>query len=159
MSSEAESNAARPSSASANKRSKSTTSYLTRSVTAFELHSHYSHRNIYPTFSSGYAIRQKYFPLRDHDLNERGLQRPKSSVNNLMKRSYTTALIRATSRKRLYDVSPKDELYEEELLNPKRSILTLMRIAMVYFGIEVLFSLETALAVPILLKLKVPERY
>lgn len=156
MSSEAaESNTARPSSASANKRSKSTTSYLTRSVTAFELHSHYSHRNIYPTFSSGYAIRQKYFPLRDHDLNER----PKSSVNNLMKRSYTTALIRATSRKRLYDVSPKDELYEEELLNPKRSILTLMRIAMVYFGIEVLFSLETALAVPILLKLKVPERY
>ena len=156
MSSEAaESNTARPSSASANKRSKSTTSYLTRSVTAFELHSHYSHRNIYPTFSSGYAIRQKYFPFRDHDLNER----PKSSVNNLMKRSYTTALIRATSRKRLYDVSPKDELYEEELLNPKRSILTLMRIAMVYFGIEVLFSLETALAVPILLKLKVPERY
>jgi len=29
----------------------------------------------------------------------------------------------------------------------------------VYFGIELLFSVEMALAVPMLLKLKVPEKY
>ena len=41
---------------------------------------------------------------------------------------------------------------------PKRSLLTLTRIGLVYFGIELMFSLEIALTVPTLLKLKVPEQ-
>jgi hypothetical protein len=42
---------------------------------------------------------------------------------------------------------------------PKRSILQLFKMGSVYFGIEMLFSIEMALTVPILLKLKVSERY
>lgn len=134
-----------------------------RSATAFELHAHFPHRGIYPTFSNGYAMRQKFFTTATASGGgER--TRPMSSVN-FMRRSNTTAfMIRAASRKRLYDretgKTPKDEIFEEEdeLLMPKRSVWILMRLAMVYFGIEVLFSLETALAIPILLKLKVPEK-
>ena len=152
---------------SASKRSKSSTSHIMgRSATAFELHAHFPHRGIYPTFSSGYAMRQKFFTTASRAGGGEDLARarPMSSVN-FMRRSNTTAfMIRAASRKRLYDretgKTPKDEIFEEEeeLLMPKRSVWILMRLAMVYFGIEVLFSLETALAIPILLKLKVPEK-
>lgn len=142
---------------SANTRSKN--DQFRRSATAMELHNHFHHKNIYPTFSTGFAVRQKYF----NNIGSSSLStgRPKSSINYpSMRRAYSTALIRATSRKLLFDggkeASPKDA-YDEDLLFPKRSLLTLMRIGMVYFGIEVLFSLEIALAVPILLKLKVPE--
>lgn len=41
---------------------------------------------------------------------------------------------------------------------PPRSFFKLLQIGILYFGIEVLFSLETALTVPILLKLKVPDQ-
>lgn len=150
-----------------------TTPILGRSATAFELHSHYSHRAVYPTFSSGYAMRQKFVPFRrSQDLTGGGgggegttlIHRPKSSVNfNHMRRSYTAGLIRAPSRRRFDEkaaITPKEEylLEAEELVLPKRSKFTLIRLAAVYFGIEVLFSLETALAIPILLKLKVPEK-
>ncbi len=37
------------------------------------------------------------------------------------------------------------------------STFTLIRLGFLYFAIEIIFSLEVALAVPILLKLKVPE--
>ena len=49
-------------------------------------------------------------------------------------------------------------VFSNKDLKPKRSLFTLSRIGMVYFGIELIFSLEIALAVPILLKLKVPEK-
>ena len=38
-----------------------------------------------------------------------------------------------------------------------KSTFTLIRLGFLYFAIEIIFSLEVALAVPILLKLKVPE--
>jgi len=41
---------------------------------------------------------------------------------------------------------------------PKRSILQLFKMGSVYFGIEMLFSIEMALTVPILLKLRVSEK-
>ena len=42
---------------------------------------------------------------------------------------------------------------------PDRTKFQLARMAMVYFGIELLFSLEIALTIPILAKLKVSEKY
>lgn len=151
------------------KRTHSSSAY--RSATAFELHaqnashSHHNHR-IYPTFSSGYAIRQKFYPhLTETAMsNPKHLtSRPRSSLN-LTRRSYTSALVqRAASRARVYgpSTSPdkhKDDEDQDEDAMPKRSVFTLIRLAALYFGIEVLFSLETALAIPILLKLKVPEK-
>ena len=55
------------------------------------------------------------------------------------------------------------EIHEKKLINnidekPARSKFQLMRMGTVYFGIEFLFSIEVALAVPILLELKVPEK-
>ena len=41
---------------------------------------------------------------------------------------------------------------------PNRTKLQLARMGMVYFGIELLFSLEIALTIPILSKLKVSEK-
>ena len=46
---------------------------------------------------------------------------------------------------------------EEELEKPKQSFWTMLRMGMVYFGIEMIFSIEVALAIPILLQLKVAE--
>jgi hypothetical protein len=40
---------------------------------------------------------------------------------------------------------------------PSQSFWTLLRIGMVYFGIEMIFSIEVALAIPLLLKFKVSE--
>ena len=40
---------------------------------------------------------------------------------------------------------------------PKISVITLAFMGILYLGIELLFSMETALTVPILLKLQVPE--
>lgn len=151
------------------KRTHSSAAY--RSATAFELHAqnashnHHNHR-IYPTFSSGYAIRQKFYPhITESASNQKHLtNRPRSSMN-LTRRSYTTALVqRAASRARVYgpsSSSPDNDKHdddEDEDAMPKRSVFTLIRLAALYFGIEVLFSLETALAIPILLKLKVPEK-
>jgi hypothetical protein len=45
----------------------------------------------------------------------------------------------------------KDEAQE------KRSVLQLFRLGMIYMGVELLFSIEIALTVPIMLKLKVSE--
>ena len=42
---------------------------------------------------------------------------------------------------------------------PKRTFWNLVRLALVGFGIETLFSMQEALAVPLLLKLRVPEQY
>jgi hypothetical protein len=42
---------------------------------------------------------------------------------------------------------------------PNRSLIQLARMGMVYFGIEMMFSIEIALTVPILLKLKVSEKF
>lgn len=41
---------------------------------------------------------------------------------------------------------------------PKRSIFKLIQISILFLGIELLFSIETALTVPLLLKLKVPDK-
>lgn len=131
-----------------------------RSATAFELHNHYSHKNIYPTFSTNFAVRQKYLTTTTTTTRSTSaaINHPSNSV-----RAYSTALFRATSRKLVYDgkgSSPLDlDDNDEDVIHPKRSLLTLLRIGMAYFGIEVLFSMETALAIPILLKLKVPESY
>ena len=37
------------------------------------------------------------------------------------------------------------------------SLFTQIKLGLLYFGIEIIFSLEVALTIPILLKLKVPE--
>jgi hypothetical protein len=41
---------------------------------------------------------------------------------------------------------------------PNRTKVQLTKLGLVYFGIELLFSIEVALTIPILLKLKVSER-
>jgi hypothetical protein len=53
--------------------------------------------------------------------------------------------------------TPLSSYKSEEDERPKKSFWTLLRIGMVYFGIEMIFSLEVALAIPLLLKLKVSE--
>jgi hypothetical protein len=40
----------------------------------------------------------------------------------------------------------------------KRSVFKLIQISLLFLGIELLFSMETALTVPLLLKLKVPDK-
>jgi hypothetical protein len=147
-----------------------------RSLTAFEpTTARYSQqRAIYPAYSTAFAVRQKFLRSEHQSPSIVGAAhqqpnvvgtRSKSSVNNYMQRSYTTVLTRSVSRKSLFDrdlVKSDDEQEQlvnpDELIHPKRSVLTLARIGMVYFGIEALISFETALTVPILLKLDVPEQ-
>jgi solute carrier family 45 protein 1/2/4 len=50
----------------------------------------------------------------------------------------------------IFKISFKDD-------RPKRTKINLLRMGMIYFGIELLFSLEIALTVPILLESKVSE--
>ena len=116
--------------------------YQKRSATAFDLKHHYSHKSVYSTSSTNYAIKSKYLTFRS-----------RSTVNN---RFESRAKSRA-NKEDLVEEEEEEEEEEEDEKKPKRSFFTLLRIGLVYFGIELLFSLETALTVPILLKLKVPE--
>jgi hypothetical protein len=55
------------------------------------------------------------------------------------------------------DPSATPSAVSDEDEKPPQGFWTLLRIGMVYFGIEMIFSIEIALAIPLLLKLKVPE--
>lgn len=111
-----------------------------RSATAFEKTS---------TFRSNLSANYKYQKrfMGSNLLINRSL-RSKSAIN-FLKRPQSRIVSKNPEDSHLFD-----DFSDEK---PKRSLFTLTRIGMVYFGIEVLFSLEIALTVPILLKLKVPE--
>lgn len=73
----------------------------------------------------------------------------------------TLSLLRQDGRKSRMSVKPNEPVEvdedDEEDEKPSLGLLTLMRIGAVYFGIEIMFSMEIALAIPILLQLKVSE--
>lgn len=46
-----------------------------------------------------------------------------------------------------------------EVKKPKKRVFDLICIGMIYFAIELAFSIEIALTVPILVKMKVSEKY
>ena len=120
-----------------------------RSATAFEFRNHRSFSSLRSNLSANYIIRNKGF---GSSLALQRTIRSRSAIN-FSKRPYSTILTGKTPQDAaLFDAS------DEELQKPKRSLFTLARMGIVYFGIEVLFSLEIALTVPILLKLKVPEQ-
>jgi hypothetical protein len=77
-------------------------------------------------------------------------------------RAKSVASLRAHSRGAFINRSSKHATptmvkVGDEDERPNKSFRTLLRIGMVYFGIEMIFSIEVALAVPLLLKLKVSE--
>ena len=74
--------------------------------------------------------------------------------------SNTHLLINDSSSTYSDERKARNDLLKSRVLSdkPKRSILQLFKMGSVYFGIEMLFSIEMALTVPILLKLKVSER-
>ncbi|RNA27188.1 SLC45A2 [Brachionus plicatilis] len=111
-----------------------------RSATAFEKTSTFR-----SNLSTNNRFQKRY--MGSNLLINRSL-RSKSAIN-FIKRPQSRITSKHAEDSQLYD-----DFSDEK---PKRSIFTLARIGMVYFGIEVLFSLEIALTVPILLKLKVPE--
>jgi hypothetical protein len=76
-----------------------------------------------------------------------------NSINRNKFRSKSTQSIKANKTN---DVLT-DSQEPFDMTKPKRSLWTLTRIGFVFFGIEMIFSIEIALAVPILLKLKVSE--
>lgn len=123
-----------------------------RSATAFEFRNHHSYQSIQNNLASNYIIgKNKRYG------SSLALQRPyprSRSTVNFVRRPYS-AVFRSESVTKSFD---QDDSSFELNNKPKRSLLTLTRIGMVYFGIEVLFSLEIALTVPILLKLKVPDQ-
>lgn len=111
-----------------------------RSATAFEKSS-----ALRSNLSANYRFQKKF--MGSNLIINRSL-RSKSAINFIKR-----------PQSRIISKNPDDSYLYEDLSDdkPKRSFFTLIRIGMVYFGIEVLFSLEIALTVPILLKLKVPE--
>lgn len=111
-----------------------------RSATAFEKTSAFR-----SNLSANYKFQKKY--LGSNLIINRSV-RSKSAIN-FIKRPQSRIISKNPDDSYLYDDLSDDR--------PKRSFFTLIRIGMVYFGIEVLFSLEIALTVPILLKLRVPE--
>ncbi|CAF1089091.1 unnamed protein product, partial [Brachionus calyciflorus] len=99
------------------------------------------------TLSANYKIRNKF--IGSNLVLNRAI-RSKSAIN----------FIKRPQSRMITSKNPEDAyLFNDDDEKPSRSFMTLARIGMVYFGIEVLFSLEIALTVPILLKLKVPEEY
>ncbi|CAF1016480.1 unnamed protein product, partial [Brachionus calyciflorus] len=97
------------------------------------------------TLSANYKIKNKF--IGSNLVLNRAI-RSKSAIN----------FIKRPQSRMITSKNPEDAyLFNDDDEKPSRSFMTLARIGMVYFGIEVLFSLEIALTVPILLKLKVPE--
>jgi hypothetical protein len=103
------------------------------------------------------TIRTGFFSLAHHFV-------PHAYKKFLVKRAAynKSRLIRSNSVPNDFRVREQDKrkeaIIQSENNKPKRSLLTLARLCLVYFGIELMFSIEISLTVPMLLKLKVPEK-
>ena len=123
-----------------------------RSATAVDLRRHFAVKSVYGNTSSFYV--KKKFNFRAASSH---ILQSKTPIQNIIE---PTPYSHLQGNKNIVTIFNTTCFYDHFIYldeRPKRSLFTLIRIGILFFGIELFFSLETALTVPILLQLKVPE--